>query len=365
MVGLVLVGHSAEVVAGLAAMVRQAAPGVPVETAGGLSGGRLGTSGPDVAAALRRALEASRGAGVVVLLDLGSAALALDIALDELDDEADRARVRVTEAPFVEGAVIAGVASAGGGDAGVVVAAAEGAMRMPKLPARVTADRRRATWRAHRARLARRLGGRGRRAAHLADGPRRGDRRRRPRHQPGPGAHGGRRRSRRRRTRRDGGRRAAPRRRRAAAAGRRRRRERRALRPGADPGRRGPVRHARPGDPAGETALAAAIDAIADLGKAVPGDKTMLDALLPAMEALRTAPADEAPAHACARAAAAAGAGADATIPLVARKGRASYLGERSAGHRDPGAASSVLLLRCLARRVRPACRPTRVRHAP
>ena len=50
MVGLVLVGHSAEVVAGLAAMVRQAAPGVPVETAGGLSGGRLGTSGPDVAA---------------------------------------------------------------------------------------------------------------------------------------------------------------------------------------------------------------------------------------------------------------------------------------------------------------------------
>ncbi len=109
--------------------------------------------------------------------------------------------------------------------------------------------------------------------------------------------------------------------------------------------------------------LAAAIDAIADLGKAVPGDKTMLDALLPAMEVLRTAPADEAPAHACARAAAAAGAGADATIPLVARKGRASYLGERSAGHRDPGAASSVLLLRCLASayaQLPPDTRPTR-----
>ena len=106
MVGLVLVGHSAEVVAGLAAMVRQAAPGVPVETAGGLSGGRLGTSGADVA---------------------------IDIALDELDP-ADRARVRVTEAPFVEGAVVGGVASAGGADADVVVAAAEGAMRMPKLP---------------------------------------------------------------------------------------------------------------------------------------------------------------------------------------------------------------------------------------
>ena len=133
MVGLVLVGHSAALVEGLAAMVRQAAPGVPVETAGGLSGGRLGTSGPDVAGALRRALAAAGEAGVVVLLDLGSAALALDIALDELGD-GDRARVRVTEAPFVEGAVIAGVASAGGGDAGVVVAAAEGAMRMPKLP---------------------------------------------------------------------------------------------------------------------------------------------------------------------------------------------------------------------------------------
>ena len=132
-VGLVLVGHSASLVEGLAAMVRQAAPGVPVETAGGLSGGRLGTSGPAVAGALRRALAAAGEAGVVVLLDLGSAALALDIALGELGDEA-RSRVRVTEAPFVEGAVIAGVASAGGGDAGVVVAAAEGAMRMPKLP---------------------------------------------------------------------------------------------------------------------------------------------------------------------------------------------------------------------------------------
>ena len=109
--------------------------------------------------------------------------------------------------------------------------------------------------------------------------------------------------------------------------------------------------------------LAAAIDAVADLGKAVPGDKTMLDALLPALEVLRTAPADEAPAHACARAAAAAGAGADATIPLVARRGRASYLGERSAGHRDPGAASSVLLLRCLAgayAQLPPDTRPTR-----
>ena len=105
MVGLVLVGHSAAVVDGLAAMVRQAAPGVPVEAAGGLCGvAGSGTSGPTSPARCRRALAAAGEAGVVVLLDLGSAALALDIALDELGDEA-RARVRVTEAPFVEGAV--------------------------------------------------------------------------------------------------------------------------------------------------------------------------------------------------------------------------------------------------------------------
>ena len=103
-------------------------------------------------------------------------------------------------------------------------------------------------------------------------------------------------------------------------------------------------------DPArlGETALAAAIDAVSGLGKAAPGDKTMLDALVPALEALR-ADATSGPAR-YARAAEAAAAGSDATIPLVARKGRASYLGERSAGHRDPGAASSALLVEWLAR---------------
>jgi phosphoenolpyruvate---glycerone phosphotransferase subunit DhaL len=95
--------------------------------------------------------------------------------------------------------------------------------------------------------------------------------------------------------------------------------------------------------------LGAVVDAIADLGKAGPGDKTMLDALVPALVVLRSADPGEPPARSCARAAAAAGAGSDATIPLVARKGRASYLGERSAGHRDPGSASSAMLVRCLA----------------
>ncbi len=98
-----------------------------------------------------------------------------------------------------------------------------------------------------------------------------------------------------------------------------------------------------------EDALAAAIDGIAALGHAAPGDKTMLDALVPALLALRAAPPGE-PVHAAlARAAEAAEAGAAATVPLVARKGRASYLGERSAGHLDPGAASSAILVRCLA----------------
>lgn len=85
-------------------------------------------------------------------------------------------------------------------------------------------------------------------------------------------------------------------------------------------------------------------------GKAQPGDKTMVDALAPARDALQRAAADGAALPEALRAAAeAADAGADATVPLLARKGRASYLGERSIGHLDPGAASSALLLRAAA----------------
>ncbi len=98
-----------------------------------------------------------------------------------------------------------------------------------------------------------------------------------------------------------------------------------------------------------EIALAGAIDGITALGRAVPGDKTMLDALSPALAALRAAPPDAPERDAMLAMAEAAEAGATATIPLVARKGRASYLGERSAGHLDPGAASSAILIRCLA----------------
>ena len=85
-------------------------------------------------------------------------------------------------------------------------------------------------------------------------------------------------------------------------------------------------------------------------GKAEPGDKTMVDAWTPAVDAAEQAAADGTDAAGVlAAAATAAEAGAVATEPLVARKGRASYLGERSAGHRDPGAESSALLLRAAA----------------
>jgi phosphoenolpyruvate---glycerone phosphotransferase subunit DhaL len=93
-------------------------------------------------------------------------------------------------------------------------------------------------------------------------------------------------------------------------------------------------------------ALAAAVAGVQMRGKAEPGDKTMVDALLPAAAALRDAAAGGATAGGATRSAADAAAdGMRATTPLVARKGRASYLGERSAGHQDPGATSSWLLL--------------------
>lgn len=97
-------------------------------------------------------------------------------------------------------------------------------------------------------------------------------------------------------------------------------------------------------------ALEAAVAGVQRRGKAEPGDKTMVDALLPARDALAAAADGGASLGDALRAAAdAADAGAEATVPLLARKGRASYLGERSIGHLDPGAVSSALLLRTAA----------------
>jgi dihydroxyacetone kinase-like protein len=97
-------------------------------------------------------------------------------------------------------------------------------------------------------------------------------------------------------------------------------------------------------------ALRAFADGVMTMGKAEPGDKTMVDALVPAATVLEHAIAAGQSLHAAVRSAAdAAQAGAVATIPLIARRGRASYLGERSIGHQDPGATSAALILQALA----------------
>lgn len=87
--------------------------------------------------------------------------------------------------------------------------------------------------------------------------------------------------------------------------------------------------------------IEAGVEGVRQRGKAEPGDKTMLDALLPAVAALRTGGLEAA--------VAAAETGMQATIPMQARKGRASYLGARSVGHQDPGATSAWLLLKTAA----------------
>jgi phosphoenolpyruvate---glycerone phosphotransferase subunit DhaL len=95
--------------------------------------------------------------------------------------------------------------------------------------------------------------------------------------------------------------------------------------------------------------LEAGVKGVQARGKAELEDKTMVDALVPAAEALSAAASGLSLADALRRAAEAAEQGMKATIPLVARKGRASYLGERSAGHQDPGATSSWLLMEAAA----------------
>jgi phosphoenolpyruvate---glycerone phosphotransferase subunit DhaL len=97
-------------------------------------------------------------------------------------------------------------------------------------------------------------------------------------------------------------------------------------------------------------ALEAALNGVIMRGKAELGDKTMVDALTPAVAALKQSISDNQPINkAIELSAEAARQGMEGTIPLVARKGRASYLGERSAGHQDPGSTSSYLILKTAA----------------
>lgn len=97
--------------------------------------------------------------------------------------------------------------------------------------------------------------------------------------------------------------------------------------------------------------LEGALEGITARGKAQVGEKTMVDAWSPAVDAaVAAADAGASPEEVLVAAERAAAVGAESTTPLIATKGRASYLGERSAGHKDPGAASSVILLQAAVR---------------
>ena len=129
LVGVVFVSHARKIAEGLIELARQMAPTVRLEPAGGTDDGRVGTSFDLVTAAIEAA---DGGAGVVVLCDLGSAILTAETALDFLDDER-RDRVRIADAPLVEGGVAASVAAEAGDPLDVVVRAAESAVRAPAV----------------------------------------------------------------------------------------------------------------------------------------------------------------------------------------------------------------------------------------
>src|SRR6266516_1101218 len=129
-VGLVLVSHSAAIADGLAELVAQVAgPSVPIMAAGGGPDGTFGTDGGRVLVALQ---EAVRAAGAVVLMDLGSSVLSVRAALGELPAE-DVARLRIADAPLVEGAIAAGVTASTGGSVDEVLAAAQEARTVAKF----------------------------------------------------------------------------------------------------------------------------------------------------------------------------------------------------------------------------------------
>jgi dihydroxyacetone kinase phosphotransfer subunit len=132
-VSLVLVTHSRALAEGLREMVVQVAGDeVRVAAAGGTADGRLGTNSAAVLDAIRATL-ADDADGVLVLLDLGSAWLSVEMALEELSD-AERARVQVSDAPLVEGAVLAAVQASVGASLSEVAAAAASAASMSKAP---------------------------------------------------------------------------------------------------------------------------------------------------------------------------------------------------------------------------------------
>jgi PTS hybrid protein len=146
MVALALVIHSPEVGRGLVAMLAAAARGVSVTCAAGTDAGTAGTSAPEAHRALRAALDAAPD-GVVVLIDLNSAALALEMALEQLSP-AERERVRVSRGPLLEGALAGAIAASGGAGLEAVLAATQAPIGESKLPDDWPADGRAPTpWR--------------------------------------------------------------------------------------------------------------------------------------------------------------------------------------------------------------------------
>jgi dihydroxyacetone kinase phosphotransfer subunit len=132
LVGIVVVSHSAQIAEGTVELARQmAGDDLRIEAAGGTADGSLGTD----AAAIMAAIQAAEGgAGVLVLMDLGSAVLATQTALELLGPDV-AARVRLSGGPLVEGAVVAAVQASIGDDLDAVLAAAEEAASLPKIPA--------------------------------------------------------------------------------------------------------------------------------------------------------------------------------------------------------------------------------------
>ena len=131
--GLVLVSHSEQLVAGLRAIVAQfGGSDVPVALAGGTEDGRIGTTAPRIELAIRSVLDGGAD-GALVLIDFGSALLSLEVALEMLGPEL-RSRVRVSDAPLVEGAFLAGVQASTGASLDEVVEAARAWGSIPKTP---------------------------------------------------------------------------------------------------------------------------------------------------------------------------------------------------------------------------------------
>jgi len=125
-VGVVFVSHSVQIATGLVALARQMAPNPVLIAAGGRDDDGIGTSFDRISAGIAEADRGAEGGGVVVLCDLGSAILTAETAVDFLDDSV-RDRVRIADAPLVEGGVSAAVAAEVGGDLDTVLRAAESA----------------------------------------------------------------------------------------------------------------------------------------------------------------------------------------------------------------------------------------------